>query len=117
MSRKILQVNFSFHASRAEYEVAVAPLVEPTAATPGLLWQVWLMNQAGQEAGCIYLFADARSLDSYLNSEAMATLVNHPLLSDPSVKQFDVTKGASEVMGGPVGAAIARGARRKGVSP
>jgi hypothetical protein len=107
MSRKILQINFKFHASRAEYEAAVAPLAEPIATVPGLLWRVWLVNEAGQEAGGIYLFADGRSLESYLNSEMVASIVNHALLSDFSVKQFDVMKGVGEVTPGPVGAVTA----------
>jgi hypothetical protein len=90
MSRKILQINCKFYAPRAEYEAAVASLAGPTAAVPGLLWRVWLMNEADHEASSIYLFADGFSLESYLNSEGVASIVSHPLLSDFSVKQFDV---------------------------
>ena len=107
MSRKILQVNFKLHASRTEYETAVASLAELIAAAPGLLWKVWLINEAGQEAGGIYLFADGRSLESCLNGEMVASIVNHPFLSDFSVKQFDAVEGLSEVTPGPVRADVA----------
>jgi hypothetical protein len=90
MSWKILQINFKFHASPSDYALAVASLAGITAAAPGLLWEVWLMSEADHEAGSIYLFANGRSLESYLNSEPVASIVSHPLLSDFSVKQFDV---------------------------
>jgi len=57
--------------------------------------------------GGIYLFADGRSLDAYLNSEIVAGIVSHPALSDFSVKQFDVMAEVSVVTRGPVGTAVA----------
>ncbi|MCA9900931.1 MAG: YdhR family protein [Anaerolineales bacterium] len=106
MSQKILQINFKFHVSRAEYETAVAPVAEPIAAVPGLLWKVWLLNEADQEAGGIYLFADDKTLDAYLNSEIVAAIVSNPILSDFSVKQFAVMQDVSEVTRGPVGESV-----------
>jgi len=97
MSQKILQINFKFHVSRAEYAAAVAPLAGSIAASPGLLWKVWLMNEVEQEAGGIHLFEDRNSLNAYLNSEIVAAIVSNPILSDYSVKQFEVMKDVSEV--------------------
>jgi hypothetical protein len=107
MSERILQINFKYHVSRNEYEGAVAPLAEPIAAAPGLLWKVWILNEAEQEGGGIYLFADSQSLDAYLNSEIVAGIVSHPALSDFSVKQFEVMAGITAVTRGPVGTAVA----------
>lgn len=102
MSLKILQINFKFNTSPAEYAAAVAPLAEPIAATPGLLWKIWLMNEADQEAGGIHLFSDGPSLDGYLNSEIVASIVGHPALSDFSVKQFDVLEDLTSTARGPL---------------
>lgn len=107
MSQKILQINFKYHVSRAEYETAVAPLAAPIAAMPGLVWKVWLMNEAEQEAGGIYLFTDGSTLDAYLNSDIVAGIISHPALSDFSVKQFEVMEEVSAVTRGPVGTAVA----------
>ncbi len=68
MSEKILQINFKYNVSRAEYETAASPLADPISAVSGLLWKVWLINDGEQESGGIYLFADGDSLDAYLNS-------------------------------------------------
>jgi hypothetical protein len=106
MSQRILQINFKFHVSRPEYEMAVAPVAEPIAAVPGLLWKVWILNEAQQEGGGIYLFANSHSLDAYLNSEIVAAIVSNPILSDFSVKQFEVMEEVSVVTRGPVGTAV-----------
>ena len=66
MSKKILQLNFKFSVSSTEYEQAVSPLAEDFAAVPGLIWKVWLMNEAESEAGGIYLFKDESTLKAYL---------------------------------------------------
>lgn len=44
MTQQILQINFKFHLSCDAYREAVAPVAEPIAAVPGLLWKVWLLN-------------------------------------------------------------------------
>lgn len=107
MSQKILQINFKFHVPRTDYEAAVAPLAEPIANVPGLLWKVWLMNETEQVAGGIYLFEDGQSLDAYLNSEIVAGIVSHPALTDFSVKQFKVMADVSAVTRGPLEKVVA----------
>ncbi len=106
MSQKILQINFKYHLSRAEYETAVMPVAEPIAAVPGLLWKVWLLNAAEQESGGIYLFADNQSLEAYLNSDIVAGIVSNPALSDFNVKQFEVMAGVSEITRAPLETAV-----------
>jgi hypothetical protein len=41
MSGRIVQINFKFNVSRAEYEQAVSPLAGDIAAVAGLRWKVW----------------------------------------------------------------------------
>ena len=107
MSEKILQINFKFNVTPAEYVQAVTPLAEPIAATPGLAWKVWIMNEAERESGGIFLFESGEAVDAYLNSEIVAGIVSHPALSDFSVKQFDVMEDVTAVTRGPVGTAVA----------
>ena len=52
------------------------------------------------------MFADSHSLDAYLNSEIVAAIVSNPILSDFSVKQFEVMEGVTAGTRGPVGTAI-----------
>ena len=102
MSQKVLQINFKFNVTRAQYEGAVASLAEPVAAVPGVLWKVWIMNEAENEAGGIYLFADGDTLQGYLDGEIVAGIVSHPALSDFSVKSFDVLHDLSMVTRAPI---------------
>ena len=99
---RILQLNFKFSVSPEAYAEAVSPLAEPIAAVDGLRWKVWLMNEAESEAGGIYLFDDAASIQAYLEGSIVAQVTSHPALSEFSVKQFDVMEEVTGVTRGPV---------------
>jgi hypothetical protein len=102
MSGRILQLNFKFNVSRAEYEDAVSPLVGDFAAIPGLRWKIWLMNDQESEAGGLYFFDDESSLQAFLEGPLAAGVMSHPALSDMSAKQFDVMEGLSAITRGPI---------------
>ena len=102
MSTKILQINFTFNVPRADYEQAVAPMADDFAAVPGCRWKIWLMNEANNEAGGIYLFDDDATLSAFLNSPLVAGVTSHPALSDFSVKQFDTLEAISKITRGPL---------------
>jgi hypothetical protein len=51
MAKTILQINYKFTSSRAEHTALVTPNAEHIAVLPGLVWKVWLMNEAEQETG------------------------------------------------------------------
>jgi hypothetical protein len=102
MSGKLLQINFRFKVSSPEYIDEVRPLAGQIAGVPGLLWKVWLMNEAESEAGGIYWFADAVSLQAYLDGPIVAAVASHPALEEISVKVFDDIRELSEVTRGPV---------------
>ncbi len=103
MSQKILQVNMKFNIPRAELESAWLGAAEPIADTRGLVWKVWLMNEAEGEAGGIYLFEDEGSLQAYLDGPIVAALKGSPAVSDISAKTFDVLTSHTEITRGPYG--------------
>lgn len=102
MSGRIMQLNFKFNVSRAEYEQAVSPLAGDIGAVAGLRWKIWIINEAESEAGGIYLFDDEASVKAYLEGPIVAQVTSHPALSDFSVKQFDVMEGVTAITRGPV---------------
>ena len=102
MSGTMLQLNFKFRVSAAEYEQAVAALADQFAALEGLRWKIWMINAAEQEAGGIYLFDDARSVQTFLGGSLAAQVTGHPALSDFSVKQFDVMEELTSITRGPI---------------
>jgi hypothetical protein len=102
MSKKILQLNFKFSVSSAEYEQAVSPLADQFAAVEGLIWKVWIMNEAESEAGGIYLFNNESSLKAYLDGPLAGQVKSHPAISDMSAKVFDVMDKVTAITRGPV---------------
>ena len=102
MSTRILQVNFKFSVSRSEYKQTAASLAGAFADVPGLRWKVWIMNEADNEAGGIYLFDDDASLQDYPAGPLAAQVNSHPAFSDMSAKQFEVVPDATAITRGPV---------------
>lgn len=102
MAQKILQVNFTFNITNEEYTQAAREIADEFAGVDGLIWKVWIMNEADSEAGGIYLFKDEASLRAYLAGPLAAQVTSHPALSDMSVKQFDVMAEATATTRGPV---------------
>ncbi|MGD2144933.1 MAG: YdhR family protein [Anaerolineae bacterium] len=103
MSGKLLQLNFKFSVTGAEYEQAVSPLANQIAAVDGLRWKIWIINEEEREAGGIHLFDDEASVKAYLEGPIAAQVTSHPALSDFSVKQFDVMEKQTAITRGPVG--------------
>jgi hypothetical protein len=102
MSPRILQINVKFSVSAAELKDAFTRLANDIAATPGLRWKVWIMNEAESEAGGIYLFDDADSVNAYLGGPIVAGLQAYEALTEISVKQFDVVEDLTAITRGPL---------------
>jgi rhodanese-related sulfurtransferase len=108
MSQKILQINFTFSGvSRAELEQAWLPAAQPIADTPGLRWKVWLMNETEHECGGIYLFDDEAAVQAFLAGSIVAATKEAPILSNTSLKIFDMMAEHTAVTRGPVGDQLA----------
>lgn len=100
MPQKILQVNFRFSMSKAEYIQACLPEAPHLAAVPGLLWKVWIMNEVEHEAGGIYLFADETSLQSFVVT--LTEMLNAPGFSEVTIQPFDILDELTQITRGPI---------------
>lgn len=105
MSPKLLQVNFKLNSSTAEYQGHCQSIAQAFADVPGLTWKVWILNEAENEAGGIYLFEDERALLGFLSGPLSAKAKSNPMLSNFTAKVFDVMEEATAKTRGPVGAA------------
>jgi len=101
--KKILQINLKFKVTRPELEKAFLQGAKPIANVKGLLWKVWLMNEAEKSAGGIYLFKDDASVQAYLKGEIIAGMKSNPAFSDFEVKVFDILPEPTKITRGPVG--------------
>ena len=104
MSQQVLQVNLKFNIPRADLAAAWMGAAQPIADTPGLQWKVWLMNEAENEAGGIYLFDSKESAQSYMSGPIVAALKASPAVSDISAKLFDVLEDHTAITRGPLAA-------------
>jgi hypothetical protein len=102
MTGKILTINFKYSVTGSEYQQAVSSLAADFAAIPGLRWKIWTINDEESEAGGVYLFDGAASLQAFLGSELAAQVTSHPALSEFSVKQFDIMPAETALARGPV---------------
>ena len=102
MAQAILQINFKFAGSRAEYLEMFRDLAPQIAATPGLRWKVWPWNDEEQMGGGFYIFEDAASVQAYLGGPIAAGLGQIPEVSDISVRQFEVLDSLTAITRGPI---------------
>jgi len=100
--KKILQINLEFKVSRSDLEKGFLQGAQPIANVKGLLWKVWLMNEAEKSAGGIYLFEDDASVKAYLKGEIIAGMKKNPALSDIEAKVFDILPEHTKITRGPV---------------
>ena len=103
--KKILQINFKFKIPRPEAEKAllqVAPRFGPSGDVKGLLWKIWLINEAEKSSGGIYLFQDEASVEAFLKGEIIAGLKSNPAVSDIEAKVFDILPEHTKITRGPV---------------
>jgi hypothetical protein len=102
MSQQILQVNLGFNIPRADLSEAWLNVAQNIADVPGLVWKVWLMNEAKSEAGGIYLFESRAAAENYIGGPIVAALKASPAVSDISAKLFDVLEEHSAVTRAPL---------------
>jgi hypothetical protein len=106
MPQQILQVNMKFSIPRAGLEAAWLDAAPHIAEVPGLIWKVWLMNEAGHEAGGIYLFESKAAAEAYVAGPIVSALKASPVVSDISAKLFEVLETHSAVTRGPLSTSV-----------
>lgn len=100
---KILQVNFKTKRTKPELEQAFMQAAQLVANFKGLLWKVWIVNEAEKSAGGIYLFEDDASVEAYLKGKIVSRVKSSPATSDYEAKVFDVVPEPTKVTRGPLG--------------
>lgn len=98
----ILQMNFKYNTSKADFLDIASHAAPPIAAFPGLQWKVWLVNESEGEAGGIYLFDSPESAQRYLQGPIVAALKENPSFSDMTTKMFEAEETLSQITRGPI---------------
>ena len=98
---KLLQINFKLSAPALEGEAARTRAKE-IANLNGLVWKIYIKNDAEHLSGGIYLFEDEASAQAYLNGPIIASLKSMPVVSGFEAKIFDVNSELTKITRGPV---------------
>lgn len=84
MSTTILFVRTTTRTSPSAILAASAPAARAIAALSGLIWKVWIVDEAASTLGGVYLFASAAEAQAYLDG-----LIIEQLRKDPRVERVD----------------------------
>ena len=98
----ILQINYKLSSSVASFMKEANPVADALAAVAGLRWKIWLVNEAEQEGGGIYLFDDTAALAAFLEGPIVARLKAHPAMREVQIKQFNAWEELTKVTRGPI---------------
>ncbi|WP_416673640.1 YdhR family protein [Egbenema bharatensis] len=97
MMLTILQMNFEFQNSPAEAKEQGQNLAPAISQVPGLIWKIWLMDEATRQAGGIYLFESQTAADTYLNGAIAQTIQHHPDFANLQIRLTPIWAEASAV--------------------
>ncbi|MCB0083964.1 MAG: YdhR family protein, partial [Caldilineaceae bacterium] len=99
----MLQVNFSYNVPTDDYIAAVSPLAEQFAAAEGLRWKIWALDEEKSQFSGILFFDTPEDVQTFVESDLAATILNHPALSDFAVTPYSILGAESLATRAPVG--------------
>jgi hypothetical protein len=102
MAKTILQINYQFTSSLADFTKLVTPMAQPISAVPGLAWKIWLINETDREAGGIYLFENREAAQAFVGSDAVKSFASHPTITNVSAKLFEPDEALSKITRAPL---------------
>ena len=99
---RILQINYKLSGSVSSFMKESKPVADALMAVAGLRWKIWLVNEAEQEGGGIYLFDDSAAVETFLTGPIVAKLKSHSAIRSVQIKQFDAWEELTKVTRGPI---------------
>lgn len=86
----LLKIGFSFDLPVDELQTELSPLAEQFAATEGLLWKIWGLDEENSHFSGLLLFENTASMQAFLAGELAAYMMDHSALSDFEVKPYTI---------------------------
>jgi|SRR6056300_404177 hypothetical protein len=96
----IVQINFPYTESQADIENHSEEAAGRFTGVDGLVWKIWLVDEATKTAGGIYLFSTRDQAEDYAAGELVKHLKN--VRDNVTVSVFDTIDGAGLVTNAPV---------------
>jgi len=98
----LLEIDFKYKVSAADFQAAVSPLAKEFAAVDGLRWKIWALDEKNSQFSGILLFDDADKRAAFLKSDLAKTVTTHPALSDFVITPYTVMGAESRVTNAPM---------------
>jgi hypothetical protein len=100
----IVQVNYRRpDMPQAEWEARYTDArAQQFLAVDGLQWKIWLDGSDERRAGGIYLFADRKTAEAYVNGPIVARMKANPDVTELDIRIFDVRERMTAITNGPV---------------
>ena len=100
----IVQVNYRRpEMPKAEWEARYTDdRAKSFLSVEGLQWKIWLDGGDTPTAGGIYLFADRRTAQAYIDGPIVARMKSNPDIMDLTLRLSDVRARMSEITHAPV---------------
>ncbi len=108
----LLEIDFKYKVSTADFQAAISPLAQQFAAVDGLRWKIWALDEKNSQFSGILLFDDADKQQAFLQSDLAKTVMTHPALSDFVITPYTVMGAESRVTNAPLLAASADAATK-----
>jgi hypothetical protein len=102
-SNRILQINFKYNISTAEFKQQMLDNAPRLAAVKGLKWKIWSMDEVNREASGYYLFENEAAIDNYLDRVFFVGMGNNPTVSNIVVKKLSILEEPTAITHGLVG--------------
>ncbi len=98
----LLAISFAYDMPTEEFRSAISPLAADFAATDGLKWKIWALDEAHSRFTGLLLFTDAAATQAFLEGDLAATVMAHPGLSDFQVTPYTIMAPETMITRGPL---------------
>ena len=78
MSKTILHVRTTTRTSPGAILAGATGPAQAISAVPGLIWKVWILDEAASELGGVYLFASRAQAQAYVDGPILEHLRHDP---------------------------------------
>jgi len=89
MSTTILHVRTTTRSSPGAILAGAAGPARAIAAVPGLIWKVWILDEAAAELGGVYLFASRAQAQAYVDGPILEHLRHDPRVVQVEHRMWD----------------------------
>lgn len=100
MSPTILHVRTTTRTSPRAFLAGAAGPAKAIAAVPGLIWKVWVLDEAAAELGGVYLFASRGHAQAYVDGPILEHLRRDPRVVQVEHRMWE-THALSALTGAP----------------